>query len=152
MIIGRSTLELWNRILESLIKVGCPSRFKSFLSDFLTGRKPLLLWSFYRPAVLTLYTTFDANIYFDRDFFHSFKHGSSCVPMETTAWLNLLSWRFPTFTQRSGGPCWYSSTFENGVKSIALGKLDDLKMDHGSRFLNFGTAVQQMQTMTTKWW
>ena len=39
-------LELWNRILESLIKVGCPSRFKSFLSDFLTGRKPLLLWSF----------------------------------------------------------------------------------------------------------
>ena len=27
-------LELWNRILKSLIKVGCPSRFKSFLSDF----------------------------------------------------------------------------------------------------------------------
>ena len=41
-----SAVELWNRILESLIKVGCPSRFKSFLSDFLTGRKPLLLWSF----------------------------------------------------------------------------------------------------------
>ena len=36
---------LWNRILKSLIKVGCPSRFKSFLSDFLTG-KLLLLWSF----------------------------------------------------------------------------------------------------------
>ena len=41
-----SELELWNRILKSLIKVGCPSRFKSFLSDFLTGSKPLLLWSF----------------------------------------------------------------------------------------------------------
>ena len=27
-------VELWNRILKSLIKVGCPSRFKSFLSDF----------------------------------------------------------------------------------------------------------------------
>ena len=27
-------LELLSRILESLIKVGCPSRFKSFLSDF----------------------------------------------------------------------------------------------------------------------
>ena len=43
---GRLGLELWNRILKSLIKVGCPSRFKSFLSDFLRGRKPLLLWSF----------------------------------------------------------------------------------------------------------
>ena len=27
-------LGLLSRILESLIKVGCPSRFKSFLSDF----------------------------------------------------------------------------------------------------------------------
>ena len=39
-------LELWNRILKSLIKVRCPSRFKSFF-EFLTGRKPLLLWSFW---------------------------------------------------------------------------------------------------------
>ena len=39
-------LELWNWILKNLIKVGCPSRFKSFLSDFITGRKPLLLLSF----------------------------------------------------------------------------------------------------------
>ena len=29
-----SLLELLSRILESLIKVGYPSRFKSFLSDF----------------------------------------------------------------------------------------------------------------------
>ena len=29
-----SGLELLSRILESLIKVGYPSRFKSFLSDF----------------------------------------------------------------------------------------------------------------------
>ena len=35
-------LELWNRILKSLINVGCPRCFKSFLQ----GRKPLLLWSF----------------------------------------------------------------------------------------------------------
>ena len=28
-------LGLWNRILKSLIKVGYPSHFKSFLSDFL---------------------------------------------------------------------------------------------------------------------
>ena len=41
-----SGLGLLSRILESLIKVGCPSRFKSFLSDFNTYRKPLLLWSF----------------------------------------------------------------------------------------------------------
>ena len=41
-----SKIELWNLILKSIIKVGCPSRFKSFISDFLTGRKPLLLWSF----------------------------------------------------------------------------------------------------------
>ena len=31
-------LELWNRILKSLLKVGCPSRFKSFLSDFQSFR------------------------------------------------------------------------------------------------------------------
>ena len=29
-----SKVELLSRILESLIKVGYPSRFKSFLSDF----------------------------------------------------------------------------------------------------------------------
>ena len=39
-------LELWNRILKSLIKVGCPLSDFPILSDFLTGRKPLLLWSF----------------------------------------------------------------------------------------------------------
>ena len=31
---GQSVLELWIWILKNLIKVGCPSRFKSFLSDF----------------------------------------------------------------------------------------------------------------------
>ena len=41
-----SGLELWNRILKSLIKVGCPTSDFPILSDFLTGRKPLLLWSF----------------------------------------------------------------------------------------------------------
>ena len=41
-----SCLGLWNRILESPIKVGCPSHFKSFYPIFLTVRKPLLLWSF----------------------------------------------------------------------------------------------------------
>ena len=35
-----SQLGLWNRILKSLIKVGYPSRFKSFLSDFLQGDSP----------------------------------------------------------------------------------------------------------------
>ena len=39
-------LGMWNRILVSLMKVRCPSRFKPYLSDFLTCRKPLLLWSF----------------------------------------------------------------------------------------------------------
>ena len=29
--LGLCLVGLWNRILESLIKVGCPSRFKSFL-------------------------------------------------------------------------------------------------------------------------
>ena len=43
---GRYKLELWNRILKSRIKSDLKSRIKSDLSDFLTGRKPLLLWSF----------------------------------------------------------------------------------------------------------
>ena len=34
------SLELLSRILKSLIKVGYPSRFKSFLSDFLQGDSP----------------------------------------------------------------------------------------------------------------
>ena len=44
--LGCFALELWNRILKSLIKVGCPISGFPILSDFLTGRKPLLLWSF----------------------------------------------------------------------------------------------------------
>ena len=39
-------LELWNRILISLIKVGCPTSHFPILFNFLTGRKPLLFWSF----------------------------------------------------------------------------------------------------------
>ena len=35
-----SQLELLSRILKSLIKVGYPSRFKSFLSDFLHVDSP----------------------------------------------------------------------------------------------------------------
>ena len=35
-----SELELLSRILKSLIKVGYPSRFKSFLSDFLHVDSP----------------------------------------------------------------------------------------------------------------
>ena len=35
-----------DRILKSRIKSDLKSRIKSDLSDFLTGRKPLLLWSF----------------------------------------------------------------------------------------------------------
>ena len=37
---GQSGVELWNLILKSLIKVGCPKRFKSFLSDFLQVESP----------------------------------------------------------------------------------------------------------------
>ena len=44
--VGWFKLELWNRILKSLIKVGCPTSDFPILSDFLKGRKPLLLWSF----------------------------------------------------------------------------------------------------------
>ena len=41
-----SELELWNRILESLIKVGCPSRFKSFLSpSYLDTKKIPPFWT-----------------------------------------------------------------------------------------------------------
>ena len=39
-------LQLWNRILKRLIKVGCPTFDFFILTDFSTGRKPLLLWSF----------------------------------------------------------------------------------------------------------
>ena len=39
-------LQLWNRILKSLIKFRCPTSDFPILSDFLTGRKSLLLWSF----------------------------------------------------------------------------------------------------------
>ena len=35
-----------DRILKSRIKSDLKNRIKSNLSDFLTGRKPLLLWSF----------------------------------------------------------------------------------------------------------
>ena len=53
--VGKSLLQIWklrfglelkNRILKSIIKVGCPLSDFPILSDFLTGRKPLLLWSF----------------------------------------------------------------------------------------------------------
>ena len=37
---GLSELELLSRVLKSLIKVGYPSRFKSFLSDFLHVDSP----------------------------------------------------------------------------------------------------------------
>ena len=33
-------------VVESDFRKSNKSRFKSFLSNFLTGRKPLLLWSF----------------------------------------------------------------------------------------------------------
>ena len=49
---GALTYKRWyriravDRILKSWIKSDIESRIKSDLSDFLTGRKPLLLWSF----------------------------------------------------------------------------------------------------------
>ena len=42
----RSYCRAVDRILKSRIKSDLKSRIKSDLSDFLTGRKPLLLWSF----------------------------------------------------------------------------------------------------------
>ena len=46
-IAGQRTINwMGTRAVESDFKKSNKSRFKSFLSDFLRGRKPLLLWSF----------------------------------------------------------------------------------------------------------